>query len=130
MKIIDGKNAVLGRLAGYAAKEALRGEEVVILNCEEILITGNKKNIEKNFREKRGRVGSTQKGPKHSRLTEKIVKRVIRGMLPTPRWGRGKEALKRIICFVGTPKKYEDAKKIVSGKTKQSKFVRIKEISK
>ena len=29
MKIIDGKNAVMGRLASYAAKEALKGEEVV-----------------------------------------------------------------------------------------------------
>ena len=45
-KIIDGKNAVLGRLASFAAKEALRGEEIVILNCEQIIITGNKRNNE------------------------------------------------------------------------------------
>ena len=43
MKIIDGKNAVLGRLASFVAKEALKGEEIVIVNCDEIMITGNKK---------------------------------------------------------------------------------------
>ena len=30
-KIIDGTNAVLGRLASYAAKQALLGEEIVIV---------------------------------------------------------------------------------------------------
>ena len=47
MKIIDGTNAVLGRLASYVAKKVLKGEEVIILNCEHILITGNKKSIRK-----------------------------------------------------------------------------------
>ena len=31
MKIIDGQNAVLGRLASYAAKESLKGEEIEYL---------------------------------------------------------------------------------------------------
>ena len=97
MKVIDGKNAVLGRLASYAAKEALRGEEIVVLNCKEIIITGSKKNIQKNFKAKRGRFGHSQKGPKHSRNSEKIVKRTIRGMLPDHRKGRGKEVFKKSI---------------------------------
>ena len=52
-KIIVGKNAVLGRLSSYAAKEALKGEDIVILNCEQVIITGNKKSIKKNFETKR-----------------------------------------------------------------------------
>jgi len=130
MKIIDGKDAVLGRLASYVAKEALKGEEIVILNCEEVIITGNKKNIEKKFEEKRGRVGSSQKGPKHHRVSEKIVKRVIRGMLPDHRKGKGKETLKRIKCYNKIPKEFQEKKKIVAGKEKKNKFVRIKEVSK
>ncbi len=130
MKIIDGKNAILGRLASYAAKEVLRGEEIVILNCEEIIITGNKKNIRETFEKKRGRVGSGQKGPKHSRRTDLIVKRTIRGMLPRHRQGRGKEALKKVRCYMGVPEEFQNAKKIVAGKTKKSKFINIKEISK
>ena len=61
MKIIDGTGAILGRLASYVAKEALKGEKIIILNCEEILISGNKKSIKKDFHEKRSRVGHSQK---------------------------------------------------------------------
>ena len=49
-KIIDGKNATLGRLASYDSKEVLKGEKIIILNCGEIIITGNKKNIRETFR--------------------------------------------------------------------------------
>ena len=130
MKIIDGKNAILGRLASYVAKEALRGEEIIILNCEQIIITGNKKEIKEDFLEKRKKIGSGQKGPKYSRLSEKIVKRAIRGMLPNFRNGRGKEAYKRIKCYVGIPKEFEDKKRIISGKEKKTKFIRVKDIKK
>ena len=130
MKIIDGKNAVLGRLASYVAKEALKGEEIVILNCKQIIITGNRKDVEKNFDAKRKRVGSSQKGPKHSKLSQEVVKRTIRGMLPDFRKGRGKEAFRRIKCYASVPKEFEESKKIVSGKEKASKFIRVEEISK
>jgi len=129
MKIIDGKNAVLGRLASYASKEALKGEEIVILNCEEVIITGNKKNIEKNFEEKAGRFGHSQKGPRHHNTSEKIVKMTIRGMIPNYREGRGREAFKKIKCYYGVPKEFESAKKITT-KEKKGKFSRVKEFLK
>lgn len=129
-KIIDGKNAVLGRLASYAAKESLKGEEIIILNCEQIIITGNKKNIEKEFQEKRSRFGSSQKGPKHPKTSEKIVKRVIRGMLPDHRKGRGRVAFRKIKCYVGIPKEFQDVKKIIAGKEKICKFSQVKEFVK
>ena len=131
MKIIDGKNAILGRLASYVAKEALKGEEIAIVNCEQIVITGNKQNIKEGLEAKRGRVGSTEKGPKVSRTSEKIVKRAIRGMLPNYRTGRGRVAFKRIKCYVGMPKEFESGKKISAGRAKtQGKIVRVKEMSK
>jgi len=130
MKIIDGKNAVLGRLASYAAKEALKGEEIVILNCDKVIITGNKKNIREKFEEKRRKVGSGQKGPKHSRNSDKIVKRAIRGMLPDHRKGRGKIAYRKIKCYVGIPKEFQESKKIVGGREKKAKFVYVGSISK
>ncbi len=130
MKIIDGKNAVLGRLASYVAKEALKGEDITILNCDQVIITGNKKNIREEFEAKKRRIGSGQKGPKYSRSTDKIVKRAIRGMLPDHRRGRGKVAYKRIRCYVGVPKEFQESKKIIGGREKKSKFVYVKEISK
>ena len=134
MKIIDGNGAILGRLASFIAKDALEGEEIVVINCEKIIITGNKKRIQEDFEEKRSKVGSGQKGPKVSRLNEKIVKRAIRGMLPNHRKGRGREALKRIKCYVGVPKEYETSKKILPGRKPnvphKNKILKIEEIFK
>lgn len=130
MKIIDGKNAILGRLSSYAAKEVLKGEEVVIVNCDKVVITGNKKNIIENFEAKRRRVGSGQKGPKYPRKADMIVKRIIRGMLPNYRFGRGKESYKKIKCYLGVPEKFKTDKKIISGKEKRGKFIYLEEITK
>lgn len=130
MKLIDGRGAVLGRLGVFAAKEALRGEEITILNCDQIIITGNKKSIEEDFKIKRGRTGSTMQGPRHHATSEKIVKRAIRGMLPNYREGRGKMALQRIKCFVGVPKEYEGKKLISLPKSKKIKFAEVREFTK
>ena len=132
MKIIDGKNAVLGRLASFVAKEAIKGEEIAIVNCEQIIITGNKKKTQEEFTETRQRVGSGQHGPKISRTSEKIVKRAIRGMLPNHRLGKGKEAFKRIKCYSGIPKEFEESKKILAGRMpgvpNKSKILKVGEI--
>ncbi len=130
MKIINGKNTVLGRLATFVAKEALRGEEVSVVNCEEIIITGNKKNLREEFFEKRSKVGSSQKGPKVSRDIEKYVKRTIRGMLPNHREGRGKEALKKIKCYKGVPKELEEKEMIEIKSKPKYKYRKLKEIIK
>ncbi|MCW8966061.1 MAG: 50S ribosomal protein L13 [Candidatus Pacearchaeota archaeon] len=127
MKIIDGTNVVLGRLASYVAKEVLKGEEIIVVNCNEVIITGNKKDIERNFKEKRSRVGSSQKGPKHHKVSEKIVKRVIRGMLPSPREGRGKQALGRVKCYNKIPKEFEGKEFFKFETGKKSKFSKVKE---
>lgn len=130
MKVINGENAVLGRLASYAAKESLKGEEIIIVNSEKVIITGNKENIVKTYITKRSKVGKSQKGPKHSKLSERVVKRTIQGMLPNHRAGRGKEALKRIKCYKGIPKEFEKVKMISAGKEKGDKFIFVEEISK
>ena len=130
MKVIDGKDAIMGRLASYAAKQALMGEEVIILNCEQVVITGNKDSIRADFDAKRTRIGSGQMGPKISRSSDKIVKRAIRGMLPDHRKGRGKIALGKIRCYVGVPKEFQGVKKISGGKELPSKFITVGEIKK
>jgi len=130
MKIIDGTNEVMGRLASHAAKELLKGEEISIVNCEKVLISGNRKDIEKEFKEKRSRVGSSQKGPKHIRSSERIVKRTIRGMLPNYREGRGRIAWKKLRCYNGVPKELENAKIIQSAKEKSGKYHEVKEFTK
>ncbi len=130
MKFIDGKGVTLGRLASFVAKEILKGVEVSLLNSDLVIITGNRKTIEREFTEKRSRFGHSQKGPKHPATSEKIVKRAIRGMLPNHREGRGKEAFKRVRCYVGIPKQFSEEKLITLNKERKMKFSEIKEFTK
>lgn len=127
MKIIDGTNAVMGRLASCVAKQALQGEEIVVLNCNKVIITGNKARIQEEFTKKRNMVGSSQKGPKHIRNPERIVKRAIRGMLPDHREGRGREAWKRIRCYNAVPVEFSDKEHIQIKGDKRTKYSHVKE---
>ena len=130
MIIIDGTGCVLGRLASYVAKQVLRGETVKIVNCGKVIISGRKRDIERFYTEKRGRVGSGQKGPQPIKTSDRMVKRAIRGMLPSHRQGRGREAFKRITCYVGVPKELEGKKMISIAKEEKNKFSRVEEFSK
>jgi large subunit ribosomal protein L13 len=130
MIVIDGNNAVMGRLASYAAKEALKGEEIAVVNAEKVIITGNKKFMEQDLQKKKEMIGSGQKGPHISRTSEKIVKRCIRGMLPDHREGRGKVAFQRIKCYAGIPPEFKDSKKITFNHEDKLKYIRVKELTK
>ncbi|MFA5953705.1 MAG: 50S ribosomal protein L13 [Candidatus Pacearchaeota archaeon] len=130
MKIIDGKDIAMGRLASFTAKELLKGEDIIILNCSKIIITGNKKNIQEEFLQKRSRIGSSQKGPKHSRLNYKIVKRTIRGMLPDYREGRGRIAWKKLRCYDNIPKEFEGKKFFGMKKEIKPKYIEVEKLSK
>ena len=130
MKIVDGQETILGRLASNVAKMALQGEEVAVVNCEKIIITGSRKNIEAEFFDKRHRHGHSQKGPSPSKLGERMVKRSIRGMLPNHRMGRGRVAWKKIKCYTGIPTEFEGKKMKKIKSDKKSKFIRIENVSK
>jgi len=128
--VIDGKNAVLGRLASFAAKTALGGSEVVVVNCNETIITGKRKNIDREFHIKASRMGHSQKGPKITTNPERVVKRAIRGMLPDHREGRGRVAWKKIMCYNLVPREFEDSEKISFEKKNTNKFIRVRELKK
>ncbi len=120
----------MGRLASFVAKELLKGEEIAIVNCSDVVITGNKKYLKDEFYQKRNRFGSSQKGPKQHKTSEKIVKRAVRGMLPNHRMGRGKEAFKRIKCYNKIPKEFEGKEFIKLKQDKKRKTNKIKEFTK
>ena len=103
--IIDGSNLVLGRLAAYAAKKALEGETITILNCENVVITGDKVFTKNKFKEMLDK-GHPYHGPFFSRMPDRYVKRVIRGMLPYKK-PKGVSAMKRLRIFIGFPAKAE-----------------------
>ncbi|MEK6792519.1 MAG: 50S ribosomal protein L13 [Nanoarchaeota archaeon] len=126
--ILDGTNAILGRLASYVAKQALLGKEVSIVNCEKIVISGNKKVILKRYRDIRAKGGSSQKGPYFPTQSAKIMKRTIRGML-SHKEGRGASALKRIKCYEGLPKEFVESKKEQAFQTKGMRTMNLAEVS-
>lgn len=129
MIIIDATDATLGRLASFAAKKALLGNDIAIVNAEKAIIIGNSKSILPDYITKRQRGGSAQKGPNFPTSPERIMKRTIRGMI-NYKSRRGWEAFKRIKCYKGLPDEFKDTNKIVSGKKKQGDFIRLVDLSK
>jgi|TARA_Y100000310_G_scaffold107739_1_gene106164 large subunit ribosomal protein L13 len=99
--IIDATDHILGRMANQVAKQALLGNDVSVVNCEKIIITGKKTSVfakYKNLQDK----GTPVKGPFIYRTAERFVKRTIRGMLPYKQ-ARGREAFARIKIYKGVP---------------------------
>ena len=127
--VIDGKNATLGRLASYAAKKALMGNKIAIVNCENVVVVGGPRSTILDYREKRSKGGASLQGPFFPKNPERIVKRTIRGML-SYKQGRGKAALDRVKCYNGVPEDYEEKKMIHAGKSKNAKTIKLGELSK
>jgi large subunit ribosomal protein L13 len=102
--IINAEKQVLGRIASYAAKQALLGEDVIVINAEKALVSGRKDSVlAKNLEKLEIRnLGSPRKGPFHQKRPDRYVRRVIRGMIPYKK-GRGKEALSRVQVYIGFP---------------------------
>ncbi|MEM4244657.1 MAG: 50S ribosomal protein L13 [Candidatus Nanoarchaeia archaeon] len=131
--IINAEDLVLGRLASFVAKKALLGEKIDIVNVEKAVVSGARLHTLEHYRRKRVR-GYALHGPYFPRDPMRIVKRTIRGMLPYKR-GKGREAFKRIHCYVGVPKEFEGKRfETVKGaevsKIYRTKFVTVAEISK
>ncbi len=131
--VINGENTILGRLASYAAKKALEGYTVYIINAEKVAITGNKKDILRRYLKKIQR-GDPYKGPFFPRQPHLIVKRTIRGMLPWKK-KKGREAYRRVKVFVGFPEELKNYqiieldKKYKVEKLKIPKFIYLGELS-
>jgi large subunit ribosomal protein L13 len=101
MIVINGKDMVVGRVATFAAKQALLGEEVKIVNCEQMYITGSKSFLVNETHRRRVQ-GTWSKGPFYWRQPDRFVRRIIRGMLPH-KTARGKDAFRRVLCYKGLP---------------------------
>lgn len=109
MIVINAQDMILGKVASHVAKELLKKEEVVILNAEHIVITGNKKEIMEKYLKRRSIKPKQNPShrPKWPRVPNLLVRRVVRGMLPYSS-SRGREAYKRLRVEEGIPEKYKD----------------------
>ena len=129
--VINAQDCVAGRLASTVAKRLLKGEEIIIVNAEKAIITGNPKATEANYEQKIKR-GDPYHGPFYPKQPERILRRIIRGMLPFHK-PRGRTAYRKLKVFREVPAEFKNDKAeiISSTKTKSGcKFVRIEDISK
>ena len=111
--IIDAANKPLGRVASEAAK-LLRGkhkptytpnidngDHVIILNCNDIVLTGHKLD-QKIYRHHSGYIGGMQETTAREMLAkspEKMMMLAIKGMLPKNSLGR--QMLKKVRVYAG-----------------------------
>jgi len=104
--IIDATNLIAGRLASVAAKKALLGEDVFIVNAEAALISGKKKFVAGKY-DAQAKRGEPFHGPFLPKTPDRFLKRIIRGMLPYKQY-KGLSAFKRIKCYNGLPEGFKD----------------------
>ena len=131
--IIDAKDAILGRLSGYVAKQLLLGNKVDVVNCEEAVVSGKKAAVLDNYIRRIDRKAPT-KGPYFYRRPDMFVKRTIRGMLPFKR-SRGQDAFRNIKCHIGFPEGLRNEKSLTVenakiGKLSSADYMKVKDICK
>ncbi len=124
--IINGKNAILGRLASFTAKKLLSGEEVVIVNADKVIITGRPTAIRAEYIAIR-RIGSPQHGPFYPKTPNMIVRRTVRGMIPY-KTDKGRAAFKRLKVYNGVPHGMDEGEQIAT-KTVRSNFITVGEVA-
>ena len=128
--IVNGEGAVFGRMATFISKELLRGNSVEVINSDKVIVSGNAEVFIAKINQKRKMgSGSSLKGPKYIRQEDRLLKRMIRGMLPWNR-ARGREAFKRLRCYTGAKNLDEETLKSVKKFEHKNprKFSTIKEI--
>jgi len=105
--VLDAEGCTMGRLAAYAAKEALRENKVLIINAEKAIISGKRgeifRDLKKRYDAKSG-TNPKRYGPKRPKNPDRFLRRVIRGMLPWTKSG-GREAFKRVMVYMGRPER-------------------------
>ena len=126
---IDASGSVAGRVASHAAKQALLGKTVAVFNCEKVVITGNRNTTIKEYREIRHKGGASLNGPFYPKHPDRIVKRMVRGMLRYTK-GRGEIAFAKVRCFNGVPVEYKDAKTISLVKQINTRTITLADLGK
>jgi large subunit ribosomal protein L13 len=117
--VVDGTDHLAGRLSSNVAKMLLKGNRVIVVNCEKIMISGSKSNIVKNYKNflEVASILHPEHGPYHPRRPDTMIERMVRGMLPRKK-PSGQTALKRLRTYIGVPSQFRSSKKIILDKAK------------
>ena len=132
---LDASGMICGRLASYAAKEALRGKEVIIVNAEKAVISGTKSRALARLLKKlqTRTLASQEKAPKHPRRPDTYLRRIIRAMLPRKK-PKGRDSYRRVKVYIGIPPELSGARflslKEASASRLKCPFVTLKDLMK
>merc|ERR1712059_14874 len=112
--VIDARGHLMGRLASFVAKEALLGQKVVVVRCEDIVISGSFIRNKLKMLMKRNKRMNTNpsKGPFHHKSPADMFMRVVRGMIPHKLY-RGSAAFQRVKAVEGIPDPFGSMKRVV-----------------
>lgn len=110
--VVDATSSIAGRLASMVAKMLLEGKKVAIVNAESALISGRRSTVitEMLKRLEISSIVNPRHGPFHPRAPDRILTKIVRGMLPWRR-PKGKEAMRRLRVYVGVPDRYAKREK-------------------
>ena len=128
MRVVDASGAPLGRLASQLAQQLLEGEQITVINAEQVIIVGNKEEIQQRYKRKREIGGTKRKGPYFPRMPDQIVKRTVRGMLPYQKT-RGREALRNLKAHIGVPNDLGEAEAERMAEPTTSPHITLRELS-
>jgi large subunit ribosomal protein L13 len=131
LMVIDAEDAILGRISSHIARALLEGSDVVVVNAEKAVVTGDKEMVFAEYKEKAD-MGHRYAGPFYPKPPHMIFKRTVRGMLPW-KTARGKNALKKLIVHIGVPDDFAGKQRKIPeaslGSGTALKFVRLGKIA-
>jgi len=120
--VVDAEGQTLGRLASQVAS-ILKGKNkpvytphvdcgdyVIVLNCEKIIVTGNKE-TQKLYRHHTGWVGNMKEVPyaeMKQKHPDRIIMHAVKGMLPKNALGR--KMIKKLKVYAGSEHNHEAQK--------------------
>jgi len=103
-RVIDADGLILGRMASMVAKMLLLAENVIIINAEKAIVSGNRRTTIEHYKTRQNirTHYNPIKGPFWFKTPHQLVRRTIRGMLPWKK-DRGKVAYRRLKVYSGLP---------------------------
>jgi len=112
--VIDCRDHLHGRLCSIVSKELLAGQKIILVRCEEMVISGSLIRNQTKYAQFRAKRMNTNhaRGPFHFKSPARIVWRTIRGMVHQ-KTARGQAAIGRLSAFEGIPHPYDKMKRKV-----------------
>ncbi|MDE1861961.1 MAG: 50S ribosomal protein L13 [Thaumarchaeota archaeon] len=111
--VVDGTNQIAGRLCSHVAKLLINGSRVSIVNSENIMLSGSRDLVIREYREflEIASITNPKFGPFHPRRPDTMITKMVRGMLPKNK-PSGQTSLKRLRTYLGVPNELRSKKKI------------------